>query len=697
MTAENYNDFTMKQTITIDFYFQQLEHLPVIDVRSPGEFAKGHLPGAHNIALFSDEERAVVGTAYKQESKERAIELGYEFVTPKLNGFITQSLEVAPEKEVVVHCWRGGMRSNAFADHLIGNGFTTVYVIEKGYKAFRNYVLAFFEQPFNLKVLGGYTGSGKTELLHFLEKKGQQVIDLEGLANHRGSAFGGIDLPPQPTTEQFETQIFSKLRAFDINQPIWLEDESKMVGNVSIPQALYSRMVNSTLCFLNVPLARRTEHLVQTYAHLDPAKLADAIRRIGKRLGSDKVKIALEALEKKDYSKVVAIILFYYDKYYTKGLQKRPQTLIQEIEISTADHEETADILISLTGKKMEETIKMTSYSHGAGCGCKIAPKVLTTILKSSSVVAEDPRLLVGNDTRDDAAVYDMGNGTGIISTTDFFLPIVDDPFTFGRIAATNALSDVYAMGGKPLMAIAILGWPIDQLAPEVAAEVMEGGRKACAEAGIIIAGGHSIDNPEPVFGLAVTGSVVLTQLKRNDKAQTGNLLFLTKPLGVGILTTAQKKDLLEEAHKDIAANSMVILNDVGLELSEMEEVTALTDVTGFGLMGHLLEVCEGSHVSANINFSKVPVFKETERYLDQKCIPGGTIRNWDSYGEKLEIENERQRHILCDPQTSGGLLIAVKKEAAEKVADILRNRGLYAEPIGELVEQGVLPIYVGE
>ncbi|WP_027378131.1 selenide, water dikinase SelD [Kaistella palustris] len=345
----------------------------------------------------------------------------------------------------------------------------------------------------------------------------------------------------------------------------------------------------------------------------------------------------------------------------------------------------------------MDEPIKMTSYSHGAGCGCKISPKVLTTILKSHTTNIEDPRLLVGNDTRDDAAVYDMGNGTGIISTTDFFLPIVDDPFTFGRIAATNALSDVYAMGGKPLMAIAILGWPIDKLTPEVAAEVMEGGRKACAEAGIIIAGGHSIDNPEPVFGLAVTGSVVLSQLKRNDKAEAGDILFLTKPLGVGILTTAQKKGVLEEAHKDIAANSMVILNDVGLELSEMQEVTALTDVTGFGLMGHLLEVCEGSQVSAHISFSKVPVFREIEQYLDRKFVPGGTLRNWDSYGDQLEIEDERQRYILCDPQTSGGLLIAVKKEAADKVSAILKSRGLHSEPIGEIVEKGALPIFVNE
>lgn len=343
----------------------------------------------------------------------------------------------------------------------------------------------------------------------------------------------------------------------------------------------------------------------------------------------------------------------------------------------------------------MNEVIKLTSFSHGAGCGCKLSPKVLTTILETNTPKVADSRLLVGNDTRDDAAVYDMGNGTGIISTTDFFLPIVDDPFTFGRIAATNALSDVYAMGGKPLMAIAILGWPIDKLAPEVAAQVMEGGRKACADAGITIAGGHSIDNPEPVFGLAVTGSVVLSNLKQNNKAQPGTLLYLTKPLGIGILATAQKKGLLEEEHASIAVDSMVILNDVGLELSEMQEVTALTDVTGFGLMGHLLEVCEASNVSAVIHYDKVPVFKDIHAYLDKKCIPGGTLRNWDSYGHKLAIEDERQRHILCDPQTSGGLLIAVKREAAQSVESILKSKGLYAASIGELIEQSASLIQI--
>ena len=345
----------------------------------------------------------------------------------------------------------------------------------------------------------------------------------------------------------------------------------------------------------------------------------------------------------------------------------------------------------------MNKIIKLTSYSHGAGCGCKISPKVLTTILASTSPKMEDTRLLVGNDTRDDAAVYDMGNGIGIISTTDFFLPIVDDPFTFGQIAATNAISDVYAMGGKPLMAIAILGWPIDKIAPEIAAQVMEGGRKACSDAGIILAGGHSIDNPEPIFGLAVTGSVKISNLKRNDQAVAGSVLYLTKPLGIGILATAQKKGILEAVHEDIAANSMIVLNDAGIELAEIDEITALTDVTGFGLLGHLLEVCEGSNVSAEINYSKVPIFEEIHTYLDKKCVPGGTIRNWESYGHKVTLEDEKRRHILCDPQTSGGLLIAVKKEASQKVAAILKSKGLFAEPIGTLIEKSAAPVYIND
>lgn len=338
----------MEQTISIDFYFQNLAHLPIIDVRSPGEFAKGHIPIAHNLELFTDEERAIVGTAYKKVSKEKAIELGYEFVTPKLTDFVTKSIAIAPDKKVVIHCWRGGMRSHSFAKHLIANGFEEVYVIEKGYKAFRNYVQRSFEKPLNLKIVGGYTGSGKTEILYSLKKKGQQIIDLEGLANHRGSSFGGIDLPPQPTNEQFENNLFSIVRNLDPSKPIWVEDESRAIGHVAIPDLFYLQMRDLTVYFLDVPFEERIQHLVDNYASLNNDQLAAAISRITKRLGYDKAKFALEELENKNYYKVVEIVLFYYDKYYLKGLQKRQESAILEFKIATVNPEETADFLIRL-------------------------------------------------------------------------------------------------------------------------------------------------------------------------------------------------------------------------------------------------------------------------------------------------------------------------------------------------------------
>jgi selenide,water dikinase len=332
--------------------------------------------------------------------------------------------------------------------------------------------------------------------------------------------------------------------------------------------------------------------------------------------------------------------------------------------------------------------IKMTKYSHGAGCGCKISPKSLTTILKTQIEQVKTDKLIVGNDTRDDAAVYDLGNGMGIISTTDFFLPIVDDPFKFGKIAATNAISDIYAMGGTPLMAIAILGWPVDKLSNEVANQVVEGGRETCKEAGIPLAGGHSIDNPEPLFGLAVTGIVPLNKLKRNDKATPGCRLFLTKPLGVGILATAQKNGMILPEHENIAPESMMKLNKIGAKLAEIDGVTAITDVTGFGLLGHLLEVCEGSNVGAVINYNKVPVFEPVKHYINKGAIPGGTKRNWKSYSEKIELEDdETKRLILCDAQTSGGLLIAATKNIADDIKTLLESENLISKEIGYLTE----------
>ncbi|GAA5216577.1 selenide, water dikinase SelD [Corallincola platygyrae] len=332
------------------------------------------------------------------------------------------------------------------------------------------------------------------------------------------------------------------------------------------------------------------------------------------------------------------------------------------------------------------EPIKLTEYSHGAGCGCKIAPAVLDQILHSQLNLPTDPKLLVGNQSKDDAAVYDLGDGRGVISTTDFFMPIVDDPFTFGRIAATNAISDVYAMGGRPLMAIAILGWPTAKLSPEIAANVVDGGRQACADAGILLAGGHSIDAPEPIFGLAVTGEVPLTQLQRNDQARSGAKLFLTKPLGIGILTTAQKQKKLLPEHEQIAPDAMCQLNKLGFELAKLPGVCAMTDVTGFGLLGHLIEICEGSGVKAQLNFDAIKTLPEVENYRAQGCIPGGTERNFASYGHKAAPLTEKQKQLLCDPQTSGGLLIAVDSEHADGVSELLAMDEMPAKPIGEIV-----------
>lgn len=329
--------------------------------------------------------------------------------------------------------------------------------------------------------------------------------------------------------------------------------------------------------------------------------------------------------------------------------------------------------------------IRLTQYSHGAGCGCKISPKVLETILHSEHAKFVDPNLLVGNETRDDAAVYDIGNGVGIISTTDFFMPIVDDPFDFGRIAATNAISDIYAMGGKPIMAIAILGWPVDKLAPEIAQQVIEGGRFVCQQAGISLAGGHSIDAPEPIFGLAVTGMVSTDRVKKNSAAQAGCKLYLTKPLGIGVLTTAEKKSKLRPEHQGVATETMCQLNKPGADFADIAGVTAMTDVTGFGLLGHLSEICQGSGLQATVWFDQIPKLPDVESYINEGCVPGGTGRNFESYGHLVGEMTDLQRKLLCDPQTSGGLLLAVLPEADAQIQDVANRFGLTLTAIGEL------------
>jgi selenide,water dikinase len=300
----------------------------------------------------------------------------------------------------------------------------------------------------------------------------------------------------------------------------------------------------------------------------------------------------------------------------------------------------------------------------------------------------DDYRKVVRKDTKGLIArwKYDLGNGTSIISTTDFFMPIVDSPYDFGRIAATNAISDIFAMGGKPIMAIAILGWPINTLAPEIAREVIEGGRFACQQAGIALAGGHSIDAPEPIFGLAVTGVVPTERIKRNSTAEPGCKLYLTKPLGIGVLTTAEKKSLLKPEHKGLAAEVMCQMNLAGAAFANIEGVKAMTDVTGFGLLGHLSEVCQGAGVQAQVWYQDVPKLPGVEAYIAQGAVPGGTQRNFASYGHLMGEMPAEWRDLLCDPQTSGGLLLAVTPESEAEVQATAAEYGITLTAIGELV-----------
>ena len=332
-------------------------------------------------------------------------------------------------------------------------------------------------------------------------------------------------------------------------------------------------------------------------------------------------------------------------------------------------------------------SVRLTEYSHGAGCGCKISPKLLNEILGQDQHQIIDSNLIVGNESRDDAAVYDLGNGKALISTVDFFMPIVDDPFTFGMISGCNALSDIYAMGGKPLMAIAIFGWPIDKLSASIGTKVIEGGRAACAKAGISLAGGHSIDSPEPIFGLSISGVVKIELLKRNNGAQIGDSIFLTKPLGLGILSTAQKQKKVASRDYQEAVEQMCQLNDIGSKIAKIKGVNAITDVTGFGLAGHLLEVCQGSNVGAKVCFNDLPLLSNIYSYIDKGCIPGGTQRNHDSYGHYLNKLTELQTSVLFDPQTSGGLLITVSDKSLTDFHELLSSYQLNLRSIGKITE----------
>ena len=333
------------------------------------------------------------------------------------------------------------------------------------------------------------------------------------------------------------------------------------------------------------------------------------------------------------------------------------------------------------------EKPRLTEYSHSSGCGCKIAPEVLKSILGDSTTKGEFPYLLIGNNTNDDAAVWDQGDGNVLISTTDFFMPIVDDAKDFGGIASANAISDVYAMGGKPVMALAILGWPVDKLSPELAGEVLAGARAVCDEAGIPLAGGHSIDSPEPIFGLAVTGMANKEHVKTNAGAIEGCELYLTKPLGLGVLSTATKRGKILPGDKDKATKLMLQLNSIGAELGQMDSVKAVTDVTGFGLLGHLIEMCEASGAGAVINFDKVPRVDGLKTYLDQLIYPDMTMKNFNAVNQKVSKLDAEKLFTLCDPQTSGGLLVAIDPAGKRNFMQVVQKHGLGLEPMGQITK----------
>lgn len=335
----------MISEISIEEYFNSFNKVPLIDVRSPSEFSKGHIPGANNIPLFSDEERAHIGIVYLKQSQEEALKLGFDYANPKSKYYISTSRELAPDNVIALHCWRGGMRSYTFAEHLQSNGFKNVYIIKGGYKAFRNYVLNSFNEDYNLFILGGYTGSGKTEILKFLKIEGIQVIDLEEIAHHKGSAFGGIGNTAQPTYEQFENNLFWQMHQMDRSKPIWLEDESIKIGSVQIPNSLYKKMYEAPVFFLEIPREERAKFLTAEYANCDKTALAVAIQKISKRLGDLNTRKALEWLEKDNFYKVVVIALSYYDKSYKEVLSHRNPELVYVLELKNTNHRKNALIL----------------------------------------------------------------------------------------------------------------------------------------------------------------------------------------------------------------------------------------------------------------------------------------------------------------------------------------------------------------
>jgi len=332
---------------------------------------------------------------------------------------------------------------------------------------------------------------------------------------------------------------------------------------------------------------------------------------------------------------------------------------------------------------------RLTSLSHGGGCGCKIAPGILRDLLKGSATTTPFAQLLVGAETADDAAVYRLNDEQAVIATTDFFMPIVDDPFDFGRIAATNALSDVYAMGGTPILALAILGMPIKLLSGEVIREILRGGEAICAQAGIPLAGGHSIDSVEPIYGLAAIGIVHPRHVKRNADARPGDVLVLGKPLGVGVLSAALKKDALAATDYRAMIDTTTRLNVAGPELAQLPGVHAMTDVTGFGLLGHLLEMCRGAGLCARLKMSRVPLLDNVLALAEAGFVTGASARNWASYGAEVRLAadlRDAQKALLCDPQTSGGLLVACSDDAVDSVTEVMWRHGFArAAVIGDM------------
>jgi selenide,water dikinase len=333
------------------------------------------------------------------------------------------------------------------------------------------------------------------------------------------------------------------------------------------------------------------------------------------------------------------------------------------------------------------ERIRLTEFSHGGGCGCKIAPAVLSEMLATMPLRGLPQDLLVGTETSDDAAVYRLNDTQALVATTDFFSPVVDDPFDFGRISATNAISDVYAMGARPIMALALVGMPLDKLPVSVIRKVLEGGESVCAQAGIPVAGGHSIDTLEPIYGLVALGLVHPEKVKRNSSGKAGDVLILGKPLGIGILSAALKKGKLSASGYAQMIEWTTKLNTPGEALAAMPEVHALTDVTGFGLAGHLLEICRGSRLSAEVDFSSIPIIGEALDWVKQGVATGASGRNWTGYGHEVEFSGEEwQRKVLTDPQTSGGLLVACAPDAQNSVMEAFRKKGFAdARVIGRL------------